>query len=243
MTNDASALVGQISAQGALGANDRLTIWLQGTQAIAAVATTIGVLIALYVAVIREPKKAAGEHRRHAAQIDAVRRAVRKRVAAQARKVVPSCVRAPMFGDTWWTVRIDNTSNAVTTILAVDVAALDAEGIEVPDGCRPANDMLPVDQAFDRSIRAALSESDSGRLELATRLSPTLKRALRNALIGHLTTEWQRLLPPNHHTVMAYIAAKPEYTLRVIIDYEDDAGYQWQRTDISSPRRMGKEPV
>ena len=54
-------------------------------------------------------------------------------------------------------------------------------------------------------------------------------------------TEWERTLPPNHHTVMAYTTAKPEYTLRVTIDYEDEAGYQWRRTDISPPKRMGKE--
>ena len=241
MTDAASAL--RITAQGATCAGDRVSLWIQSTQAIAAVATTIGVLIALYVAVIREPKKASEERRHHQAQIDTVRRAVRKRVAAQARKLVPSCVRAPMFGDTWWTVRIDNTSNAVTTILCVDVAAVDADGVEVPDGCRQANDTLSVDQAFDRSIRAALSASGSAESELGTRLTPVLKRTLRNALIGHLTTEWQHVLPPNHHTVMAYTTARPEYALRVTIDYEDDAGYQWQRTDTSPPRRIGKEAV
>jgi hypothetical protein len=62
-------------------------------------------------------------------------------------------------------------------------------------------------------------------------------------LIGHLATEWQRTLPPNHHTVMVYTTTKPEYTLRVTIDFEDEAGYQWRRADISPPKRMGKEPV
>jgi hypothetical protein len=88
VTNDASLLVGHITAQGGSNAGDRLALWLQGTQAMAAVASTIGVLTALYVAVVREPRKAAAEHRRHQAQVDALRRAVRKRVAAQARKVV-----------------------------------------------------------------------------------------------------------------------------------------------------------
>ena len=243
MNDDASLLVGHITAQGASDAGDQLALWLQGTQAIAAVATTIGVLIALYVAVVREPRKSAAEHRRHEAQVDALRRGMRKRVAAQARKVVPSCLRAPMFGDSWWTVRIDNTSNAVTTILAVDVVAVDADGIQVPDGCRQANNTMPIDQAFDRSIRAALSEGSSEKSQLNPRLSPALKRALRNALVGYLSTEWQRILPPNHHTVLAYTTTKPEYLLRVTIDYEDEAGYQWRRTDISPPKRLGKELV
>ena len=177
-----------------------LALWLQGTQAIAAVATTISVMIALYVALIREPRKAAEERRRHQAQVDALRRAARKRVAAQARKVVPSWVRAPMFGDMWWTVRIDNTSNAVTTILAIDVAAIDADGIRVPDGCRQARNTMPVDQALDRSIRAALSGGGSEGSQHGTRLSPALKHAVQNALVGHLA-----------HRVGAHPAPEPPH--------------------------------
>ena len=202
-------LIGRITAQGTSNAGDRLALWLQGTQEIAAVATTLGVLIARYVAVIREPRKVAEERRRHEAQADALRRAAGKRVAAQARKVVPSCIRAPMFGDSWWTVRIDNTSNAVATILAVDVAAIDTNGIQVPDGCKQANNTEPVDEAFDRSVRSALAAGGAHGSQLGTRLPPALKQALRNALVGHLATEWQRILPPNHHTVMAYTTTKP----------------------------------
>jgi hypothetical protein len=107
-------------------------VWLQVTQAVAAVATTFGVLIALYIAAIREPRKAADDRRHHVAQLNALHRAERERIAAQARKVLPACVRSPMFGETSWTVRIDNASSAVTTILAVDVAAVDADGLDVP---------------------------------------------------------------------------------------------------------------
>ena len=62
---------------------------LTETQAVAAVATTISVFIALYVTVFREPRHAAEEAKRHRAQVDALRRVVRERIAAQARKVVP----------------------------------------------------------------------------------------------------------------------------------------------------------
>jgi hypothetical protein len=50
----------------------------------------------------------------------------------------------------------------VTTILAIDVKAIDANGFEVPDGCKQANNTMPVDQAFDRSILAALSGPFAG---------------------------------------------------------------------------------
>jgi hypothetical protein len=145
-----------VAAYGAQGASDvvnRTSLWLQEVQAIAAVATTVGVLIALYVATIREPRKAAEEGRRHKAQMDALRRAHRKRVAAQARKVIPSCARTPMFGASWWTVTVDNASNAMTTILAVEVKAINTNGLEVPDGCQQVSNRTILDQAFDRLSR------------------------------------------------------------------------------------------
>jgi hypothetical protein len=119
-------------------------IWYVAIQATASGATTIGVLIALYVAVIREPRKAEEERKRHEAQMEALNRAEMDRVVAQARKVVPSCLRTPMFGSNWWTVKIENVSNAVTTILNVDVEAVDANGNVVPNGCQRANNTMPV---------------------------------------------------------------------------------------------------
>jgi hypothetical protein len=203
---------------------------LTETQAVAAAATTISVFIALYVTVFREPRRAAEEAKRHRTQVDALRRVVRERIAAQARKVVPSCVRTPMFGDSWWTVRIDNASRAVMTVLSVDVEAIDANGIAIPNGCRRANNTLPVNQAFDRSI-LALSGSLKDRIEQ----SPAVKKALRDAVVGHFSTEWKRTLSPNQHTVMAYTTTSPDHGLRAAIVYEDEAGYQWRRTDTSQP--------
>ncbi|ORW90474.1 hypothetical protein AWB92_19815 [Mycobacterium sp. IEC1808] len=241
MINETVAFAGRITAQGASDVVNQLPLWLQGIQAVAAVATTVGVLIALYVAVVREPRKAAEERRRHKAQIDALRRVRGKRVAAQARKVFPSCARAPMFGDSWWTVRIDNASDAVTTILAVDVKAVDTKGVEVADGCEQANNAMRVDQALDRSILAALSTFHGASGQRGD-LPPTFKQALRDALVGHFATAWQRTLSPNQHAVMVYRTTEPDFTLRVTIDYEDQAGYQWRRTDSGQPERISTEP-
>src|SRR4029079_15542691 len=141
MNDNALQFVGHINALGPPIAANQTPVWLQEVQAIAGIATTIGVLIALYIAAIREPRKDAAERRHHAAQIDALRRAEQARIAAQARKVLPACVKTPMFGDASWTVRIDNASEAVITILGVDVAALDTNGFEVPHGCSRAAGM------------------------------------------------------------------------------------------------------
>jgi hypothetical protein len=140
-----------------------------------------------------------------------------------------------MLGDRSWAVRIDNTSSKVTIILGVDVIAVDTNGVEVPDGCLRAFNTMPADPAVDRSIRAALSESLESALDL--QLTAAVTEALRDAVAVHLVTEWPRTLPPNHHAVMCYTAADPSYSLRVTIDYEDEAGFQWRRTDTGAPRR------
>ena len=53
MSSDTVALAGRITAEGTSDIADQLPLRLQEIQAIAAVATTIGVLIALYVAIVR----------------------------------------------------------------------------------------------------------------------------------------------------------------------------------------------
>jgi hypothetical protein len=210
--------------------------WIQVAQAIGSAATTIGVLTALYIAVIRDPRKASQEHIHHLERLNALQSVRKERIGAQARKVVPSCGRIPMFGDSWWTVRIDNASNSMATILAVDVTALDPNGFEVPGGCARVNSSMPFDQAFDRVIRAALAESQEDG-----QLMPALRRAIGDALAGHLVKRWPPALPPNQYAVMAYTTTDPNYELRITIDYEDQAGFQWRRTDVSQPVRMDEE--
>ena len=204
-------------------------LWLQVIQAAGGIATTIGVLIALYIALIRDPREASAEHQHHVEQMEAFRRAKTERFGAQARKLVPSCVRTPMLGESWWAVRLDNASNKVTTILEVAVKAIDTNGFEVADGC------FQVDQAFDRSIRSALSESLETALD--RHLNGAIQQAIRDAVAVHFVNGWPRSLAPNHHAVMCYTTTDPSYRLRVTIDYEDEVGFQWRRTDAGPPRR------
>ncbi|HEX3289570.1 MAG TPA: hypothetical protein VHT50_34075 [Mycobacterium sp.] len=88
MTVHVPASVVRFTAECAPQAVSPSPSWLQVIQATGSIATAVGVLIALYVAAIREPRKAADERRHHVAQMNALHRAERERVAAQARKVV-----------------------------------------------------------------------------------------------------------------------------------------------------------
>jgi hypothetical protein len=42
---------------------------------------------------------------------------------------------------------------------------------------------------------------------------------------------------------MAYTTTDPSYDLRITIDYEDQDGYQWRRTDTSQPTRADQKDV
>ena len=42
---------------------------------------------------------------------------------------------------------------------------------------------------------------------------------------------------------MAYTTTDPSYELCITIDYEDEDGYQWRRTETSQPTRTDQEPL
>ena len=115
--------------------------WLQIATSIA---MTVGVLVALGVVVIWEPRKAREDRRRYDAQMAALQRAEDDRIAAQARKVVPSVNRADIFGQNVWIARVNNTSNGVITDLVVAVTAVDGDGKDVAGGFRQANNELDI---------------------------------------------------------------------------------------------------
>jgi hypothetical protein len=71
MTDHPLVLVGPMTVQCASQAASQSPLWLQVIQATGAIATTVGVLIALYIAVIRDPREASEERRHHVAQMDA----------------------------------------------------------------------------------------------------------------------------------------------------------------------------
>lgn len=100
---------------------------------------------------------------------------------------------------------------------------------------------MPVDPAADRSIRAALSESLESALDRP--ITRAIKQAIRDAVAVHLVDEWPRHLPPNQHAVMCYSTTDPSFKLRVTIDYEDEAGFQWRRTDAGQPRRTDEAGI
>jgi hypothetical protein len=229
----------------------QIPAWLEITQS---VMTTVGVLGALYVAVWREPRKARVERAERAAEMAALQRAEDDRIAAQARKVVPAVYRADLFGENIWTVRINNLSSGVVSNLAVRVVAIEQGGGEVPNGCAQANNQISVGKGMERIVSDALSGALSGAFQsnpmlgrmgtdqirrlVDQRLGTEVSERMREVMLGQLVREWMTTLTPGQFAVMAFKTTNSTYTLRVTIEYEDEAGYRWQRTDSSQPSRL-----
>ena len=65
-----SPVVAELAAQCAQQVGNPTPLWLRVIQAAGRIATTIGVLIALYIALIRDPREATEEHQHHVAHFD-----------------------------------------------------------------------------------------------------------------------------------------------------------------------------
>lgn len=144
--------------------------WLQITTS---VSTTVGVLIALYVAVWREPRKARRERddrdkqaledrNRYNDQMAALQRAEDDRIAAQARKIVPEIASGDRFGENIWLAHIQNASTGVINDLRVVVTAYDDQNVEVADGVERATGQLDISGAMEKIISDAVSGGMGG---------------------------------------------------------------------------------
>jgi hypothetical protein len=144
--------------------------WLQISTSIS---TTVGVLIALYVAVWREPRKARRERddrdtqatedrNRYNDQMVALQRAEDDRIAAQARKIVPEIASGDRFGENIWLAHIQNASTGVINNLRVVVMAYDDQDAVVEDGVRKATGELDISGAMEKIISDAVGGGMGG---------------------------------------------------------------------------------
>jgi len=106
------------------------------------------VLIALYVAVWREPRKARSERDDRKKQLTALQRAEDERVIAQARRVVASVGSASLLGNGVWFASVSNHSTAPVTNLEVKVFAVDAKGERILEPCKRSKETIGTDDVL-----------------------------------------------------------------------------------------------
>ncbi len=234
------------------------------------VATTIGVLIALAVAVLtyvkmrqdrkRDDERAREDRDRYETQLATLQRAERDRIEAQARRIVPTTFPAEMFGPNVWTVRVVNSSSAPITELGVQVVAFDADGKEVENGLTKSS-AVGLDQAIERMVRPIIRSAMNAGMgsiqmsgpglsgpiaaamgaradQAANAAAPQMSARVREALTGSMVSVWPRTLIPEQPAIMTFEAAAGVVDLGVLIQFTDEAGYRWMRTDETMPQQI-----
>ncbi|WP_454166006.1 hypothetical protein [Gordonia iterans] len=222
--------------------------FVQGAASVAAIATTIGVIVALVVA-FRNAKKDRDD-----------RRELR---AAQARKVIPAATRSDILGPRMWVLAVLNRSEAMVRHLRVEIVGYDADGQVAENAAELANDKVDLSQAFSRAVPgfsglmdmisnpfAAMDPSrflDPEQLAALQSRGPipthmfaaqqprNPKAELQQAIGATFTAEWPTTLTPTREVSMAVQAVEAVRKLSVTITFEDEAGYQWRRTDDGMP--------
>ncbi|AWG64785.1 hypothetical protein DDT46_13930 [Mycobacteroides abscessus] len=145
--------------------------WLQVTAAVATTLGAIGVLVAAgtfwwQLRKARNEREASAEQakvdrQRHEEQIAALQRSEDDRLAAQARRIVPSTFRARTKDQSYWHVKIENLSTEVITELSVEISATDADGNAIPNGYVQADKEL-LGQSLVELIMPAFSQALDG---------------------------------------------------------------------------------
>ena len=190
---------------------DPVSTWIQNG---GSVATAVGVLIALGVAVWWEPRKQRTERseraqqgiedaKRHREQLAEMRRAENDRLAAQARRVIVTLTKADVLVENLWHIRIDNTSTDAVTGLRVNVTAVDDAGRAVPDGCRRAH---PGDKgAF----------ADAGAATLLRTHQTVLKRIRQDFddFVRHIAETYGAFGGDGRQMLETYMNGMPPWTL------------------------------
>lgn len=145
--------------------------WLQVMAAVATTLGAIGVLVAagtfwwqLRKARDERAESAAQalvDRQRHEEQIAALQRSEDDRLAAQARRIVPSAFRARTADHSYWHVKIENFSTEVITELSVEISVTDTDGNIIKDGYIQADKEL-LGQSLLELILPAFSQALDG---------------------------------------------------------------------------------
>lgn len=212
------------------------------------------------------------ERERFEKQIDALERAENDRLAAQARRVVPTFLRASEVIPNLWHVRIDNWSTEVISALQVEVSAVDHEGNQVPGGCKPGDrtligeamaevlnrTMKPTFDMVGQRYREFIEQVKIGAIELgedgaqlqayldhitegmdiSEQNAAMLKEQVKQAIQVNLSDEWPVIMSPGQWVARSFVLAGAELIPRVYMRFDEPAGWTWERTDITKPRRV-----
>jgi hypothetical protein len=161
---------------------------------------------------------------------------------ASARQVKAYRTPVTLLGPQVWAVTVMNHSTSLAVGLKVLVDAVDSDGNDLPDGAERSQQ--PITEVFSRLRTDPWPDAHRPSID-PTRATPAGPQVFPNTPVdvvaAHTAVSFPRWLRPNQRASALY-AVKPHATLRVRIQFEDEAGEVWSRTNEAEPERVSSPP-
>jgi hypothetical protein len=157
---------------------------------------------------------------------------------ASARQVTTYRTPMNLLGPQVWAVTVMNHSTSLAIGLTVSVDAVDSDGNDLPDGA--GRSQQPITEVFAR-LRTDPWPDAHRPLINPPQVTPAGRKVFpttrMDVVAAHTTLGFPRWLRPNQRTSALY-AVKPNASLRVRVQFEDEAREVWSRTNDAEPERV-----
>jgi hypothetical protein len=162
---------------------------------------------------------------------------------ASARQVTIYRTPMPLLGPQIWAVTVANHSTSLALGLTVHVDAVDSDDNRLPDGAtRSKQDLADV---FAK-LRAGRWPDEQRPLMNSDAAPPARGSSFltngMDVLAAHTALDFPRWLRPNQHASALHTVA-PNASFRVRVQFEDEAGEVWSRTNDAEPKRISPSSV
>lgn len=158
--------------------------------------------------------------------------------AAAAREVTIHRTPVALLGPQFWAVTVVNHGASLAVGLRVSVDAVDSEGNGLTEGARRSSqaisDVIPKLKVGPWPDHRRPLSDPPGALRSRR---PTFLMSRMDIVAAHNAPDFPRWLRPNQHASALY-SLEPEASPRVRIQFEDEAGNLWSRTNNSEPERI-----
>jgi hypothetical protein len=157
---------------------------------------------------------------------------------ASARQVATCRTPVTLLGPQIWAVTVTNHSTALAIGLTVSVDAVDPNGNDLPDGAERSRQ--PSTEVFARLRTDPWPDAHDPPID-PTQATPPGQKVFpttpMDVVAAHTALNFPRWLRPNQRASALY-AVKPNASLRVHIQFEDETGEVWSRTNDAEPERV-----
>jgi len=158
--------------------------------------------------------------------------------AASARQVAIYRTPVALLGPQTWAVTVVNHGISLAVDLRVSVKAVDSEGNDLPNGVTRSTQAIA--DVFAKLRSGPWPDEHHPLIDPAGVLPtrrPVFLISRMDLLAAHSALDFPRWLRPNQHASALY-SLEPNASLCVCIQFEDEAGEVWSKTNDAEPERV-----